>query len=375
MLCAWVYAAGTVSQSRLEHRFRTLHETLCVKHEAIQRIAFAIYDSAGDTLKTFLLSTKESSPLSFYEAKLSEVPSLLKLAQTGKSRVINDLSDLKESSSEHTQRILRNNLLSSYTVPVYDKKELFGFLFFNSTETNYFSTAVLLKLRIYIELLSLMVLDEVRPAQTLRAAVNMARGFTGHRDAETGAHLDRMARYARLIGKRLAKDYGLSEEYIELLFQLTPLHDLGKISIPDNILLKEGKLTDQEFAVMQTHVHKGSELVDTLLDQFELREVPYARMLRNLVVGHHENFDGSGYPYGLTGASIPLEARITRVADVFDALTSDRPYKKAWSNREAFAELKKNAETLFDPDCVIAICENEAAVIEIQNRFGQDLLG
>jgi putative two-component system response regulator len=168
-----------------------------------------------------------------------------------------------------------------------------------------------------------------------------------YRDPETGAHILRMAHYSRLIAARL----GLPEDLQDLIFQSAPMHDIGKVGIPDYILLKPGKLTDEEFAVMKGHTTIGHQILigstSTILG-----------MAAEIALHHHEKFDGSGYPGGLAGEAIPLTGRIVAVADVFDALTSERPYKKAWAVEDALNLLKEQRGRHFDPDCVDAfLCE------------------
>lgn len=162
-----------------------------------------------------------------------------------------------------------------------------------------------------------------------------------YRDEETGNHVVRMARYSRLI----AEELGLSAEETKVIEIASPMHDIGKIGIPDAILLKPGKHTPEEFAIMKRHTLIGYDI---------LKDSPskYLQMGATIAVGHHEKFDGSGYPYGLRGAEIPLCARIVAVADVFDALTSVRPYKHAWPVQDAIAYLRKQRGLHFDPDCV-----------------------
>jgi HD-GYP domain-containing protein (c-di-GMP phosphodiesterase class II) len=181
-----------------------------------------------------------------------------------------------------------------------------------------------------------------------------------------------MAHYAELIGRSIAArdpDDDIDDEFVEFVFLFAPLHDIGKIGIPDAILLKEGPLTEDEFTVMQTHVAQGVDLVNSLAQRFEVSDNEHVAILRNIVAYHHEAFDGGGYPNRLTGTAIPLEARIVTVADVFDALTSTRPYKKPWPTDKAFAYLKDKAGGKFDPECVDALILNAPRVAQIQERF------
>ncbi|MFA7300463.1 MAG: HD domain-containing phosphohydrolase, partial [Sideroxydans sp.] len=145
-----------------------------------------------------------------------------------------------------------------------------------------------------------------------------------YRDSDTGNHVLRMAKYARLIAENL----GLARERCELIEIAAPMHDIGKIGIPDNILLKPGKLTPQEYEVIKQHPIIGHRMLHDSRSKF-------ITLAAEISLGHHEKFDGSGYPHGLAGKDIPLESRIVAVADVFDALTSARPYKSAWSSDHA----------------------------------------
>lgn len=154
----------------------------------------------------------------------------------------------------------------------------------------------------------------------------------------------------------------------------SPLHDIGKIGIPDSILRKPGKLDDAEFKVMMTHPEKGSEIINTILKDFGLGTFGHVYIMRNIAEYHHEAIDGSGYPKGLKGDEIPIEARISAVADIFDALTTRRTYKAPWSNEEAFTMLGRLTDTKLDRDCVEAMLKNIDKIVEIQQRFRDEEL-
>lgn len=182
-----------------------------------------------------------------------------------------------------------------------------------------------------------------------------------YRDPETGAHISRMAHYSELIARGL----GLPEADRQLLLEAAPMHDIGKFGITDAILLKPGRLTPQEFEVMKLHAQIGHEI---LKDSSSLVLQTGAA----IALGHHEKFDGSGYPQGLAGEAIPIFSRIVAVADVFDALTSERPYKKAWTLERAAEFLKDQSGTHFDPVCVDCFFAHWQQVLEIRQRFKDD---
>ncbi|UCN00374.1 response regulator [Sulfurimonas sp. SWIR-19] len=182
-----------------------------------------------------------------------------------------------------------------------------------------------------------------------------------YKDPETASHISRVAHYSKL----LAEAYGLSEKEQNIIFYAAPLHDIGKIGIDDAILLKAGKLTPDEFQKMQAHSLIGANILHGKKNEFlQAGEV--------IAASHHEKYNGKGYPKGLQGEEIPLYGRIVAVADVFDALTSKRPYKKAWSFEKALRLLQEEKEAHFDPKIVDLFLENIEKVKTIYEQFQED---
>jgi two-component system response regulator RpfG len=180
------------------------------------------------------------------------------------------------------------------------------------------------------------------------------------RDTGTSAYLERMAHVAGLVAEGL----GLPEEQVRSIELAAPLHDIGKIAIPDSLLMKPGPLDDEERKRMQRHPGLGYELLQDSHNRFIQLGATIARH-------HHERYDGTGYPDGLAGERIPLEARIVTVADVFDALISQRPYKRAWSIEEALAYIEDQSGKMLDPECVRALLDNKPRLLEICERYSQ----
>ncbi|MCZ2497458.1 response regulator [Xylophilus sp. Kf1] len=182
-----------------------------------------------------------------------------------------------------------------------------------------------------------------------------------YKDNETGMHVMRMSHYAQI----LARAAGLSERDAENLLHAAPMHDIGKIGIPDAILRKNGKLEPDEWEVMRRHVEIGVRIIG---------EHPGGVLATARIVAltHHEKWDGLGYPQGLSGEEIPLEGRIVAIADVFDALTSERPYKHAWPLEEALALMREQAGRHFDPTLVALFLQVLPAILEVRNRFPED---
>jgi len=179
-----------------------------------------------------------------------------------------------------------------------------------------------------------------------------------YRDEETGNHVIRMAKYSRII----AEELGFSQDEAEVIEMAAPMHDIGKIGIRDDILLKPGKLTTEEFEIMKTHTLIGHDI---------LKDSPskYLQMGGIIALGHHEKYDGTGYPYGKKGSEISIEARIVAVADVYDALVSERPYKNAWSMQTALEYMENLSGKHFDPECLKAFRKNIDVVGKIQGML------
>lgn len=358
----------------LDQRLAAIHEALYTIIGCVDRISVASYDPATDLLKTFLASSPGRNDLVRYEARLADTPSLGEILQAGRPRVINDLRLNRPGNSPqstHSKIIAEEGYRSSYTTPMYLNGRCWGFIFFDLREPGPLAEAVLNQLDVFAHLISAVVTAEMMTVRTLAAAIKTAHDMVHFRDPETGAHIDRMARYSRLIAQHLSATgvAALDDETIERIFQFAPLHDIGKMAIPDRILLKPGRLSPEEREEMKLHTLRGHEMIEDIVRNFGLDHLDRLDLLKNIAESHHEAMDGSGYPHGLRGEEIPLEARIVAVADVFDALTSARPYKPSWRNEEAFAWLRQLSRSKFDEDCVNALIFNAAKVREIQQQF------
>lgn len=198
----------------------------------------------------------------------------------------------------------------------------------------------------------------------LLALVNLART----RDTETGGHIVRTQAYVRMLAERLRDHPRFNTELtagaIRLITQSAPLHDIGKIGIPDHILRKPGPLTPEEMTVMRTHTTLGLQALEDAERLYD-RRVDFLRYAKDIVIGHHERWDGNGYPFGLKGDAIPVAARLMAVADVFDALISKRVYKEAFPQQMAFDIIRQGSGTQFDPDIVDAFQDLSEQFTEI----------
>jgi putative two-component system response regulator len=181
------------------------------------------------------------------------------------------------------------------------------------------------------------------------------------KDDDTGVHIVRMSRFSSII----ARAYGQDEKYCHLLEQASPMHDIGKIGIPDSVLKKPGKLTEQEWECMRKHPEYGANILSG-------SDVPVLQLAEEVALSHHEKFDGSGYPSNLKSEQIPLSGRIVALADFFDAITMDRCYRPAFSDEKALAMVKENSGSHFDPDVVNAFFSVSHEIICERDRINEE---
>jgi len=194
------------------------------------------------------------------------------------------------------------------------------------------------------------------------------------RDPETGKHLERVRNYSRILAEQLASNpipgqEVLTREQCRLIYLTSPLHDIGKVAIPDCVLLKPGRLSNREFEIMKTHAATGAETLNAALQEHPTAE--FLRMARDIAAYHHERFDGSGYPEGLSGADIPLPARLVALADVYDALTSKRIYKDAFTHDIAHSVISDESGKHFDPNIVEAFLQTEDRFHAVRNQYNE----
>ncbi|WP_016957678.1 response regulator [Catenovulum agarivorans] len=204
--------------------------------------------------------------------------------------------------------------------------------------------------------LSLVQADELK--RTRMQVIQVLGRAAEYKDNETGMHVIRMSHYAKI----LAKAIGLSEFQADKIMHAAPMHDIGKIGIADNILQKPGRLTDEEMAEMRKHPEIGAEILGEC-------ESGLLKLAQSIALTHHEKWDGTGYPNGLAGEDIPLEGRIVALADVFDALTSERPYKKAWSIEKTVEFVQSQSGIHFDPKLVTALVQNLPEFLVIKEKW------
>ena len=346
-----------------------IHNQMCEELPSLCRIAIAVYDPDTDELKTFASSNTNDHTLQQYSAKLNEVASLKELVDEKRTRVIQNLESISDSRSSHTQWLIDSGFKSSYTVPLFSGDKLNGFLFFDSEKADYFTEPVTHSLVIYAELINSTLVREIGPISTLRTALNAASQFSQQNNHSD--HLLRIGRYSYLLAMKVSAELGIADEFAEFILKYAPLLDIGKIGIPDSILCKATRLNPVEFETVKEHVTIGLRVVESIISEFELQDLGHLEILRNIIATHHEKYDGSGYPKGLKGDAIPLEGRITAIADVLDALTCGRPHRGCWDFDVGVNYILDHSGSHFDPLCTSMLERYRDEFRDIHTRYSE----
>jgi putative two-component system response regulator len=215
------------------------------------------------------------------------------------------------------------------------------------------------------------IAERILSLQTCHLTIFAMAKLAESRDPETGAHLERVRTYCQILAQQLASNPATAKlmepGYSQMIYLTSPLHDIGKVAIPDHVLLKPGRLSDREFEIMKTHTTLGAQTLESAVKAHP--EATFLQMARNIALTHHERWDGSGYPNGLKGEDIPLCGRLVALADVYDALTSKRVYKDAFTHDIAREIIVKESGTHFSPEIVEAFLAVQDAFIGVRHQF------
>jgi HD-GYP domain-containing protein (c-di-GMP phosphodiesterase class II) len=345
----------------LDKKLKVVHGVLKKSFPFVDRICVALYDAKSKVVRTFLASSGRDYPLEFYETTLEEVNSLQAIMKIRRPRVVNDLAIFSRGEQEHIRSILEQGYRSSYTVPMFFNGTISGFIFFNSYMPDVFVEEALNGLDVFAHLISQTIGQEVQTVRAMFAALKAVKEVLDKKDQEMSLHLERVSQYSRIIAKELAESgkYQFSDADTERISWFAPFQDVGKVGIAD----------ETNTAASKDHTMKGIELINSMIEHFGSDSFEGIDVLLNIAGYHHERIDGSGYPYGLKGDQIPIEARIVAAADVFDSMTIRRNDKQVWNNDEAIAILERLGKSDIDQDCVDALRKNVDKVERVQNTF------
>ncbi|MGV1004539.1 MAG: HD domain-containing phosphohydrolase [Candidatus Nanopelagicales bacterium] len=361
-------AASAASES-LTSYLRFLHQRLAEIAPDIDRLAVALYDPADDMLRSFINSTPRGYVIRGYQYPLANSQSLSHIARTGEPRLIENIPAEIKPDTTHSKYLLDAGFRSSYTLRLSANGQLLGLLFFDSLRAGVFTAEVQRELQLYGQMVAEALGGEIVAARALRRAVTAAWATTCLGEVETPTHLARLGELSQIIALALMQSLDLDDEFVAALHLAAPLHDIGKIGLPEELLLKSTTLDEGEWELVRAHVLKGLQMIDAIIDDLDIEPLKSQDVLRNVIGLHHEYLDGSGYPHGLSGADIPLEARIVTVADMFDTMISERPYKQPIPVAQALAELHGQAAAgKIDGRCVQALEDNLDQVMALLAR-------
>lgn len=356
----------------LHHMFYSFREFIPYSH-----IGIALLKDNGEIIESSYGISDESlnglaNKLVGIKAHINET-SLKKVIDEGKPRVINDLqSYINHPNKTYNKLLLEAGINSSITYPLILYNKPVGIIFFSSVYKNIYNDKHLLFLKnlsnsIAISLYKNLFIDELLYTQVLSLAK-----LAETRDEDTGLHLVRMQQYSVKLAELLYRDQifpELTYSMIKDIEKFSPLHDIGKVGIRDEILLKPGKLTKEEYIEMQYHAIYGAQVLQYAENNMQKFNKSLFQVGIEIALGHHEKWDGTGYPYQKKGEEIPLSARIVAVADVFDALTSKRPYKEAYTFDESMEIIISGKGKHFDPRIIDCLIKYEKEFRQLYNSF------
>ncbi|WP_245883906.1 HD-GYP domain-containing protein [Vibrio albus] len=354
----------------LHHELVDLHRRVRTKVPHVDRIAYVQYDPHDGLLKTYAESNIGVESFCHHEYPLKSCPTLSDIADKGTTRVIDNIPATLTPTNKHSRWLIANDFRSSFTVPIYNFQQFMGFVFFNSHKKNLFTELVQKELIPFCDLISFLVNAEYSLLHAIIASADLTKELSSGYKKESCEHMERISRYAKLISKEVAELYQLDDEVIENIHLFSRLHDIGKASMPNELLLKPDALKANEREKMKCHVKEGLAIVDRIIENLGAPQHPSIDLLKSIISCHQEFLDGSGYPNGLSHSEIPVPARIITVANVFDALTSHRPYKQACSVAAALLELEKMVYSgKLDENCVSALRNHQEYLGEVIRKY------
>ncbi len=339
----------------------------------IQRLAVAFADNNGNIIAETLKTEKPKVILNAgFKAPLDKT-SLFNLKSENDVRIIDDLEEYYKTvhRNSSTWMILEEGFHSSITVPMYTQAGLLGFIFANNDKKGAFGKKDEETMKQFAKTLKSEIYNAYLMQELLAKTTEAFADLVEKKDFETGNHLSRVANYSKLMAQKLMDiNPKITPKLIREIFWFSPLHDIGKVGIPDKILLKPGKLTPEEFDFMKKHVDIGEQVIykmnKTLIESTSMH---FLDTCIKIIGEHHEKWDGSGYPKGLKGEEISIPGRIVAIADVFDALISERVYKPAFSPEKAFGIIAEGRGKHFCPTLTDIFLDSKNEIVRIMKSY------
>ncbi|MDW6093688.1 HD-GYP domain-containing protein [Vibrio rhizosphaerae] len=360
----------TSHQRSLNEQLVEIHEHIREQLPQIARISFALYESFSDHLKTYADSTPDNEILRHYEYPLNQLPDLKRCAVEQCDRCINEPTQALETDTVHTQWLKQQRFGGSLASPMYYHHEFIGFIFINTAEGYRFDARLCEQLSAHIDMIRQAIGREYETIHKILDMTSFILKQNPKHLAQSRDHQERMYHFTKIIARGVSQQYHLDDEQIDHITLFSRLHDIGKLSIPHHLLLKPGGLGVMERQQVIGHIDRGIEIMESVLSRADCLHHACIQTLKEIVSYHHELMDGSGYPFGLKADEIPISARIITVANIFDALTTHRPYKQARSVPFALLELEKMvAEGKLDKHCVNALRNHQAFLKEITREY------
>jgi len=330
------------------------------------RFSLAIYHSTQNNLVAFHATVRGNQPVFLQKGfcqKLSETSLSKIIDQRIPYRIINNLEERKSQSCE---LLLTEGIRSNITVPIIINQRLFGFLFFAHRQKHVYTDDMGKVASLVGNIIRSRVFYSYAIQKTLSVFGDGIVNIVEFKDDETADHTRRVSLYSELIANTLRDQGRISPQKADEIREYAPLHDIGKIGIPDTVLLKPAKLTPEEWTIMKQHPIIGGRLIKNANQQLiNLMGFGLLHTAYNLIIDHHEWWDGTGYPQGKRGMDISIEGQVVAIADVFDALSTKRPYKPAFSIEQSLSMLQEQAGTHFNPELVAMFLDKREQILNI----------
>jgi HD-GYP domain-containing protein (c-di-GMP phosphodiesterase class II) len=365
--------ADFTSQGTLEDLLPKIFP-LVRRHVPCTRIALAFIDGMDNVIAETAYSTQLPIHLEAGFIEPIADTTLGRVRESGEARIIDDLQAHYEDvhSSNSTQLLLREGVRSNITVPLYFGSQCVGFFFISHNTAGSFTDQHLRYARQAANALKQTLYYHYLLQELLSQTSSAFVALTAKRDNETALHILRMSRFSQIIAKHLldSERVSITPRFVREVQWFAQLHDIGKIGIPDEILLKPGPLDAGQWETMRGHVAIGEEIITNMDEKIHATTgLSLLSTALDIISGHHEKYDGSGYPRGLAGEDIPLAGRIVALADVFDALTTRRPYKQAFSIEKTLEIMRSSVGTHFDPMVFAAFEESLEKILQIYDEY------